>query len=79
MVRMLTAWLPTCSTVHPMARECKGDIPGNSLGQDFTSPSPFSYVQGASGAQTGAIEGVKNERIIMIVRVPSRERAIATR
>ena len=76
---MLTVWLPMCSTVAPTARGGGGDIPGNSLGQGFTSLSTFSYVQGASGAQTGAIEGVKNERIFMIVRVPSRERAIATR
>ena len=40
-----------------MARGGGCDNPGNNLGQCFTSLSPFHYVQGASGAQTGAVEG----------------------
>ena len=54
---MLTVCLPMCSAVVPMAREGGGDISVNSLGQGFTSPSPLSYIQGASGAPTGAVEG----------------------
>ena len=56
-LRMLTVWLPMCSTVAPTARGGGGDIPGNSLGHGFTSLNTFSYVQGASGAQTSAVEG----------------------
>ena len=55
--RMLTVWLPMCSTVAPMARAGGGDIPGNSLGQGLTNHIPLSNVQGASGAPTGAVEG----------------------
>ena len=77
MVRMLTVWLPMCSTVVPMARGGGGDIPGNSLGQGFTSTSPFHYVQGASGAPIRVPSAAKNARIVVIVRAPSRERAIA--
>ena len=33
-----------------MARGGGGDIPGNNLGQGFTSPSTFTHVPGAYGA-----------------------------
>ena len=39
-VRMRTILLPMFPTDGPMAREARGDIPGNSLGQGFTSTSP---------------------------------------
>ena len=48
---------PPLSVAAPTARGGEGNIPGNSLGHGFTSLSTFSYVQGASGAQTGAVEG----------------------
>ena len=59
---MLTVWLPMCSTVAPTARGGEGNIPGNSLGHGFTSLSTFSYVQGASGAPTGAVAGAASGR-----------------
>ena len=56
-VRMDTVWLPMCSTGAPMARAGGGNIPGNNLGQGFTSPSTFTHVPGAYGAPTGAVGG----------------------
>jgi len=40
-VRMRTVLLPMCPTDGPMARGARGDIPGNSLGQGFTSTSNY--------------------------------------
>jgi len=45
------------STVVPMARGGRGGITGNVSGQGFTSPSPFTHVQGDYGAPTGAVGG----------------------
>ena len=60
---MLTVWLPVCSTVAPMARGGGGSIPGNNLGQGFTSPSTFTHVPGAYGARTGAVGGAADGRL----------------
>ena len=38
-----------------MARGDTGDIPGNDPGQDITSSSTYTHVQGAYGAPTGAV------------------------
>ena len=40
-----------------MARIGAGDIPGNGPGQDITSNSTCTHVQGAYGAPTGAVGG----------------------
>ena len=72
-LRMHTVRPNTSSTVAPMARGGGGDIPGNSLGQGFTSPSPVCYVQGASGASTGAVERAAGGRKCAIFRVRRRE------
>ena len=56
-LRKHTLWLPTCSTVAPMARKGAGDIPGNDPGQGITSSSTYIHVQGAYGAPTGAVGG----------------------
>ena len=45
-----------------MARGAGGGIPGNGLGQDSTSPSTFTHVQGVSGAPTGAVGGAADGR-----------------
>ena len=46
-----------CPTVAPLARGGRGYITGNVAGQCFTSPSPYTHVQGAYGALTGAVGG----------------------
>ena len=56
-LRMRTVRLPMCYTVGPTAREGAGDIPGNDPGQDITSSSTYTHVQGAYGAPTGAVGG----------------------
>ena len=60
---MRTVWLLMCSTVAPMARGGGGDIPGNNLGQGFTSPSTFTHAPGAYGARTGAVGGAADRRL----------------
>ena len=40
-----------------MARGAGGGIPGNSLGQDFTSSSTLTHLLGVSGAPTGTVGG----------------------
>ena len=45
----------TSSTVVTMARGGAQDIPGNHLGQDITSSSTYTHVQGAYRAPTGAV------------------------
>ena len=45
-----------------MARGGGGDIPGNNLGQWFTSPSTYTHVHGASGAPTGSRQGAADGR-----------------
>ena len=45
-----------CPTVASMARGGRGDITNNKPSQCFTSPSPYTHVQGAYGAPTGASE-----------------------
>ena len=62
-VRMPTVWLPMCSTGAPMARSGGGNIPGNNLGQGFTSPSTFTHVPGAYGARTGAVGGAADRHL----------------
>ena len=62
-VRMPTVWLPMCSTGAPMARAGGGNIPGNNLGQGFTSPSTFTHVPGAYGARMGAVGGAADRRL----------------
>ena len=52
-----TVWLPLCSTVAPLARGVGGDIPGNGLGQGFTSSSGCTHLLGASGAPIGLPSG----------------------
>ena len=54
-LRKHTLWLPTCSAVTTMARGGPGDIPVNDPGQDITSSSTYTHVQGAYGAPTGAV------------------------
>ena len=49
-VRMHTVLLAMCPTDGPMARGARGDIPGNSLGQGFTSTSTLTHGWGAYGA-----------------------------
>ena len=56
-VRMLTVWLPMCSTVAPMARGVGGDIPSNGLRQGFTSSSGCTHLLGAAGAPIGLPSG----------------------
>ena len=56
-LRKHTLWFPTCSTVVTMARIGEGDIPGNDPGQEITSSSTYTHVQGAYGAPTGAVGG----------------------
>ena len=46
-----------------MARAGGEDIPGNNLGQGFTSPSTFTHVPGAYGARTGAVGGAADRRL----------------
>ena len=46
-----------------MARGGAGDIPGNATGQDITSSSTYTHVQGAYGAPTGAIWGAADGRL----------------
>ena len=46
-----------------MARGGGGNIPGNGLGQGFTSPSTFTHVPGAYGARTGAVGGAADRRL----------------
>ena len=46
-----------------MARAGGGNIPGNNLGQGFTSPSTFTHVPGAYGARTGAVGGAADRRL----------------
>ena len=46
-----------------MARSGGGNIPGNNLGQGFTSPSTFTHVPGAYGARTGAVDGAADRRL----------------
>ena len=60
---MRTVWLLMCSTVAPMARGGGGDIPGNNLGQGFTSPSTFTHAPGVYGARTGAVGGAADRRL----------------
>ena len=55
-VEKRTLWLPMCPTVASMARGGRGDITNNKPSQCFTSPSPYTHVQGAYGAPTGASE-----------------------
>ena len=40
-----------------MARGAEGGIPGNSLGQGFTSSSTLTHLLGVSGAPTGTVGG----------------------
>ena len=40
-----------------MARGAGGGIPGNSLGQGFTSSSTLTHLLGVSGAPTGTVGG----------------------
>ena len=54
-LRKHTLWLPTCSVVAPMARRGPWHIPGNDPGQDITSSSTYTHVQGAYGAPTCAV------------------------
>ena len=42
---------------HPMARGTEGGVPGNSLGQGFTSSSTLTHLLGVSGAPTGTVGG----------------------
>ena len=56
-LRKHTLRLPMCSIVAPMARGDGKDIPVNDLGQDITSSSTYTHVQGAYGAPTGAVGG----------------------
>ena len=46
-----------------MARGGAGDIPGNDPGQDNTSSSTYTHVQGAYGAPTGAVGGAADGRL----------------
>ena len=46
-----------------MARGGGGDIPGNNLGQGFTSPSTFTHAPGVYGARTGAVGGAADRRL----------------
>ena len=70
-LRMHTVWPTTCSSVAPMARRGAGDIPGNDPGQDSTSSSTYTHVQGAYGAPTGAVAGAADGRRTQFVRAPS--------
>ena len=45
-----------------MARGVGGGIPGNGLGQGFTSPSTFTHVLCVSGAPIGAVGGAADGR-----------------
>ena len=45
-----------------MARGVGGGIPGNDLGQGFTSPSTFTHVLCVSGAPIGAVGGAADGR-----------------
>ena len=58
------------STVAPMARAGAGHIPGNDPGQDNTSSSTYTHVQGAYGAPTGAVAGAADGRRTQLVTSP---------
>ena len=65
--RMLTVWLPMCSTVAPMARGGRGDITGNvplppPRPRLHQCTSPCTHVQGVCGAPTGAVGGAADGR-----------------
>ena len=70
-LRMHTVRPTTCSSVDPMANAGVGDIPGNGPGQDNTSSSTYTHVQGAYGAPTGAVAGAADGRRTQFVRAPS--------
>ena len=53
-----------------MAREGRGGITGNILGQSLTSSSPCTHVQGAYGAPTGAVGGAASGRRGVLPNVP---------
>ena len=57
-----------------MARAGGGNIPGNNLGQGFTSPSTFTHVPGAYGAPTGAVGGATDGRRRLRATFTIRER-----
>ena len=67
-LRMHTVRPTTCSNVAPMARGGAGDIPGNGSGQDNTSSSTYTHVQGAYGAPTGVVAGAADGRRTQFVR-----------
>ena len=54
-----------------MARRGAGDIPSNDPGQDITSSSTHTHVQGAYGAPTGAVGGAADGLGTQFVRAPS--------
>ena len=62
-----------------MARGGAGDIPGNVTGQDITSSSLCTHVQGAYGAPTGAVGGAKNGRRTNPLSAPVKFGAVSLR
>ena len=66
-LRMHTVRPTTCSSVAPMARGGAGDIPGNGPGQDITSSSTYTHVQGAYGAPTGAVGAPPTAQFLVTV------------
>ena len=61
-----------------MARGGGGDIPGNNLGQWFTSPSTYTHVHGAYGAPTGSRRGAADgrQRLRSVPRIRQRLRVV---
>ena len=71
-----------CSTVAPTDRGGEGNIPGNSLGHGFTSLSTlamFRVPPVLRRALSRVLPAVENERIFVLARAPSQERALAMR
>ena len=61
-----------------MARGGEGDIPGNNLGQGFTSPSTCTHVLGAYGTPTGSRGGAADgrQRLRPVPRIRQRLRVV---
>ena len=46
-----------------MASGAEGGIPGNNLGQCFTSSNTLTHLLGVSGAPTGTVGGAADDRV----------------